>query len=161
MSTIVLLDSDFLSVFLKIGRITLVRDFYQIERIYLIPAVYREIAQTTLLSNLITLHWLALTTPDLEQLTKLRQYTEFNRLGAGEQEAIAVALEQQNGVLLTNDNKARQFATSLGVTVINIPAFLLACNFIHPLSSSDLSPATLGGRHLRCLHHRLNMQPIA
>jgi predicted nucleic acid-binding protein len=26
-----------------------------------------------------------------------------------------------------NDNKARQFAGSLGLTVVNIPAFLLAC----------------------------------
>jgi predicted nucleic acid-binding protein len=30
-------------------------------------------------------------------------------------------------VLLTNDNRARQAATDLGVKVFNVPTFLLAC----------------------------------
>jgi len=55
------------------------------------------------------------------------RHAAFHRLGQGEQEAIVLALERQGAVLLTNDNQARRLAGSLGVQVVNIPAFLLAC----------------------------------
>lgn len=138
MSTIILIDADFLSAFLKIGRLSLIRDFYQVEQILLPPAVYREIAQTTLLPQLVALNWLALTIPDPDQLAKLRQGIEFNRLGAGEQEAIALALAQTDSVLLMNDNKARLVAAALGVTGVNIPAFLLACKLADLVSNAEM-----------------------
>jgi predicted nucleic acid-binding protein len=70
---------------------------------------------------------LILTTPVAHDLETLRQDEAFHSLGSGEQESIALALATENALLLSNDNKARQLATALGATVINIPAFLLAC----------------------------------
>ena len=37
-----------------------------------------------------------------------------------------------------NDNKARQFARSLGVIVVNIPAFLLACKMANLVSPAQM-----------------------
>jgi len=50
-----------------------------------------------------------------------------HELGAGELEAITLALEHPNSLLLMSDNRARREANRSGVQVVNIPAFLLAC----------------------------------
>jgi predicted nucleic acid-binding protein len=51
----------------------------------------------------------------------------FRDLGSGEQACIILARATPTGVILMSDNQARAFAQSLGVTVVNLPAFLLAC----------------------------------
>ena len=86
-----ILDTDFLSSFLKIGRCDLIQSLYQVEQALIPAAVHRELARTL---------------PD--------------------------------AVLLMSDNKARQFAQSLGVTVVNIPAFLLACKMAGLVSPEQM-----------------------
>ncbi len=56
-----------------------------------------------------------------------RDPPSFQALGAGEQSCILLARTLPDVALLMSDNKARRFAQSLGLTVANIPAFLLAC----------------------------------
>ena len=51
----VVLDTDFLSSFLKIDQLDLVRRFFRTERLLVPIAVYREIAMTTLLPALASL----------------------------------------------------------------------------------------------------------
>ena len=58
----VILDTDFLSSFLKIGRCDLVRRLYQIEQATIPTAVHRELAQTTLLPQLLAIPWITVTT---------------------------------------------------------------------------------------------------
>ena len=41
-------DTDFLSSFIKIGKVKLVKEFYQVEKIYITPGVYHELAQANL-----------------------------------------------------------------------------------------------------------------
>jgi predicted nucleic acid-binding protein len=123
----IVLDSDFLSAFLKIERLPLVRDFFGADVLFVPPAVYREISLTDLLSRLIAISWIQVQTPDHARGQSLGQNEAFARLGPGEQEAIALCLEISGSVLLTNDNRARQAATDLGVKVFNVPTFLLAC----------------------------------
>jgi predicted nucleic acid-binding protein len=123
----VILDTDFLSALLKVEQLPLVRSFYQVETLLVPPAVYRELAVTDLLPRLTELPWIRLAEPAPVRLATLQQDESFARLGSGEQEAIALALERPDAVLLMNDNQARRVATSLGVSVIHIPAFLLAC----------------------------------
>ncbi len=53
MTAWVILDADFLSAFLKIGRLPLVREFYQVEQLIVPAAVYREVAVTPLLPLLL------------------------------------------------------------------------------------------------------------
>ncbi len=127
MSPTVVLDADFLSAFLKIEQLPLVRQFHQVEALLIPLAVYREIALTSLLPSLLACPWIAVATPEPAQLEALASQAAFNRLGAGEQGAIALARQHLDSVLLTNDSQAIHTAAVLGVTAVNIPAFLLAC----------------------------------
>ncbi|HZQ09156.1 MAG TPA: hypothetical protein VFD70_21440 [Anaerolineae bacterium] len=125
MATIIL-DADFLSSFLKIQRISLVREFYQNSRILLSEAVYREIARTSLLTELVRVTWLEIVAAPSDKLKELQSDREFALLGTGEQESIGLALTQSDSILLMSDNYARRTAERFGCTVANIPAFLLA-----------------------------------
>ena len=138
MTVSLIIDADFLSAFLKIERLALVFQFYGVERLQVTPAVYRELAQTSLLAPLTNQSGLTLTIPAADQLETLRQDEAFHRLGVGEQESIALALTTEDALLLSNDNQARQLATALGVTVINIPAFLLACKLAGELTRHNI-----------------------
>ena len=139
MSSIIILDSDFLSAFLKIEQMPLIRSLYQVETVSIPPAVYREIALTDLLPRLTAFSWIKIAAPSASQLATFATDASFRRLGTGEQEAIALAIELRPAVLLGNDNQARRFATKLGVDVVNIPAFLLACKQVGLLDRETLS----------------------
>lgn len=134
----VILDTDFLSAFLKIERMSLIREFYQVASLYVPPAVYREVAVTDLLPHLVALEWVRVRKPKSRQ-DALEGLAEYQRLGTGEQEAIALARECSPSVLLVNDNQARRVAARVGVNVVNIPAFLLACKQSGILSRAELS----------------------
>jgi predicted nucleic acid-binding protein len=123
----VILDSDFLSSFLKIDRCELIRIFYRLETALIPAAVHREIAQTDLLGQLLETGWIK--SPPAEPLPDddLLEDHVFHALGDGEQACIVLTRTLADAVLLTNDNLARRFAASLGIAVVNIPAFLLAC----------------------------------
>ncbi len=127
MRRVVILDSDFLSAFLKIEQMPLIRDLYQVAKLTVPPAVYREIALTNLLTRLTNLNWVQVCAPSQNQVEELTTDESFRALGAGEREALALALEYAPAVLLGNDNQARRVAAKLGIAVVNIPAFLLAC----------------------------------
>lgn len=127
MTSTIILDTDFLSAFLKIEQMPLIREFYRVDQVYVPQAVYREVALTDLLPRLLSLFWIKVEPSQSDQVQALLKEADFRRLGAGEQEAIALAMESEQSVLLMNDNQARRLAVSRGVTVVNIPAFLLAC----------------------------------
>lgn len=59
--------------------------------------------------------------------TVLLDNPAFEALGSGEQACIVLAQAVDDALLLMSDNLARGFAQSLGIVVVNIPAFLLAC----------------------------------
>ncbi|HKI04428.1 MAG TPA: hypothetical protein VKK31_20790 [Thermoanaerobaculia bacterium] len=123
----VVLDTDFLSAFLKIDRLSLVKDFYGIEELLVPPAVYREVSLTDLLPGLVSIPWIRIQLLDAKRKQRLLQDGEFARLGPGEQEAIALSLGWQGAVLLMNDKQAGRVATRLDIEVLNIPIFLSAC----------------------------------
>jgi predicted nucleic acid-binding protein len=123
----VVLDTDFLSAFLKIDQLPLVRDFYRTTSLLVPPAVYREVSQTSLLQRLAGIPWLQVEIPEARFVDELAKRAGFLDLGAGEREATALALRHTGSVLLMNDNRARHEAVQCGVQVVNIPAFLLAC----------------------------------
>lgn len=121
-----ILDTDFLSSFLKIDRCQLIQDFYRVEQALIPTAVHRELAQTDLLADLLVIRWISVSTAELPPDEALSQNPSFRALGAGEQACILLARTLPDAILLMSDNKARRFARSAGVTVVNIPAFLLA-----------------------------------
>ena len=123
----VILDTDFLSAFLKIDRLQLVRDFYQADVLQIPPAVYAEVRQTRFFPKLAMLPWVRVTLPDPGIQEKLSRQQGFNDFGAGEREAMALAEQLDDSVLLMNDNRARLWAMSIGLQSLGIPGFLLAC----------------------------------
>jgi len=122
----VVLDADFLSAFLKIERLSIVRDFFGLDLVFTPPAVYREISVTDLLPRLTATSWIEVREPDAEKVKDLGGDKAFAKLGSGEREAIALCMELGDAVLLMNDNRARQVAVRLGIRVFSVPAFLLA-----------------------------------
>ena len=60
----------------------------------------------------------------MEALALEQGFTEF---GFGEKEAIALTRQLPGSVLLMSDNRARLWATRIGLQSIGIPTFLLAC----------------------------------
>jgi predicted nucleic acid-binding protein len=135
----IVLDTDFLSAFLKIERLPLIRDLYQVTTVSIPPAVYQEMALTDLLPRLLALVWIHVASPASSQMQVLLHDETFRHLGRGEQEAIALAQEHQEAILLTNDNRARSQAISYGVHAVNIPAFLLACKMIGLLDAQEMA----------------------
>ena len=134
----VVIDTDFLSSFLKIGRVRLVKDFFNVDCVSIPLAVFTEIGKTDLVDKLIETDWIKIRT------VKNRNYADFNSkefdaLGAGEQECMMLCRGSQKHILLINDKKARQVATSGGISVLNISAFLLACKRSNYLDNDDMS----------------------
>jgi predicted nucleic acid-binding protein len=117
----IVLDTDFLSAFLKIGRLQLIRDFYQADTLLVPAAVIAELSRTPLLQDLARIPWIR-----IEAVGHEFPDDPLHRLGRGEREAIALAA-RDDSLLLTNDNLARQAARRAGVESSDIPAFLLSC----------------------------------
>ena len=67
----VVLDADFLSAFLKIERLSIVRDFFGLDLVFTPPAVYREISVTDLLPRLTATPWIEVREPDAEKVKDL------------------------------------------------------------------------------------------
>jgi predicted nucleic acid-binding protein len=137
----IILDTDFLSAFLKVNRLSLIRDFYQVDCLLVPPAVYREISATSLIQDLANLSWVQVEAP--APGWELPRMTDLFRLGAGEQQAIALARQSEQAFLLSNDNSARRFALRLGVKAIDIPEFLLSCKAAGFLGREELQALVL------------------
>lgn len=123
----VVVDSDFLSSFLKIEALDTVREYFRAERLLLPQAVFRELAVTTLLSQVVGAEWIELREVSSDMLEDAAHTAppDFGGLGAGEREAIALAHRLDRAILLMNDKKALRCATALGIHTVNVPAFLL------------------------------------
>src|SRR6185295_2297493 len=122
LSLTIFLDTDFLSAFLKIEQLHLVKDFYGVEVLRIPVAVYREVGLTNLLPRLASLQWVEVATPDTEGLGYGPDWLD---LGKGEREAIQLSLSSPGSLLLMNDLKARRIAHRIGVETVDVPAFLL------------------------------------
>jgi predicted nucleic acid-binding protein len=136
--TTIILDTDFLSSFLKIGRCDLIRALYQVERVLIPVAVHRELAQTDLLTPLLATGWIDVPSAEPVPDETLLEDSTFQALGVGEQACILLARATPDSILLISDNTDRQFARSLGLTVVNIPAFLLACKVAGLVSAEQM-----------------------
>lgn len=135
----VILDTDFLSSFLKVRQLQIVRDFYRIPNLWVPPAVYREVSSTDLLAGLTAIPWVRVDAPEPGRLDDLMRDEGLRSLGPGEREAIALSLQGEDSVLLMNDNRATKIATRLGARVVNIPGFILACKLSGLLDRTEIA----------------------
>jgi predicted nucleic acid-binding protein len=125
LSLSVILDTDFLSAFLKVERLSLVKDFYQVEFLLVPSAVFNELSVTSLGQGLANLPWVRIEAPPSGW--DLPSTPDSILLGAGELQAIALAKQSDQALILSNDNSARRLAGRLGLNAIDIPEFLLSC----------------------------------
>ena len=58
----IVIDTDFLSSFLKIGRANLVKDFFNVDCVLIPLAVFTEIGKTDLVDKLIETDWIKIRT---------------------------------------------------------------------------------------------------
>lgn len=130
-------DADFLSSFLKIGKLTLIRDFFRVEVLYIPVAVFSEIAKTNLVEDLLDEEFVQIGKVDEKSFVNFGK--DFENLGSGEKECIALCKQFQNSLLLISDKKALGIAKKHEIAVLNIPAFLLACKIAGFLSREKIS----------------------
>ena len=99
----VVMDCDFLSSFLKIDRIDLVKRVYGVDRVSITTGVYQEISSTSLKE--------ALDRRDDVQIETVPGETipDEPGLGLGERESIAFAQHAYDSVLLMNDTGSNGF----------------------------------------------------
>jgi hypothetical protein len=81
LTPLVILDTDFLSAFLKIERLPLIRDLYQVTTVSIPTAVYQEVALTDLLPRLLTLTWIRVAAHASSQMRALLNDERFGHLG--------------------------------------------------------------------------------
>lgn len=134
----IVIDADFLSSFLKIGRLNLVKDFFNIEFLYTPIGVLQEIAKTDLVNEFLKINYVKIIKVSDEDFSMLVS-EEFESLGSGEKECIALCKQSQNSLLLINDNKARKIAEENGIAVLNISGFLLACKKTMFLDKNEIA----------------------
>ncbi len=73
-SLAVVFDTDFLSSFLKIDRLNLVKDFYRDGEILIPSAVFAEISRTTLIQRLAEIPWIRIAPPVAEPSVLAQAY---------------------------------------------------------------------------------------
>jgi predicted nucleic acid-binding protein len=126
-------DTDFLSAFIKINRVELIYKALETDKLYVTQAVFEELAKAPFFDHIAELMEKIV----LISIDKLNKNVQSAKFGKGELESISYALET-NSVLLTNDKKAGEFAEDSGVKVLDIVSFLLLCREIDLLGVDDI-----------------------
>ncbi|HJH25956.1 MAG TPA: hypothetical protein C5S37_04095 [Methanophagales archaeon] len=136
---IIICDTDFLSSFLKIDRLELVKELFKEENLYTPIAVLGEIAKTDLITDLLNKEWINVKKVSDEELKEMGKDKEFANLGSGEKECLALCMRFKNSILLISDNEARRIANKKDIFTLNISAFLLACKNMGILDRSAIA----------------------
>ena len=88
MTVIIICDTDFLSSFLKIKRLELVRYLFKAKNLYIPVAVLSEVAKTNLITDLLDKKWVKVENVSDADFKKVKQNKEFTNLGSGEKECL-------------------------------------------------------------------------
>ncbi len=72
-NSVVIIDADFLSSFLKIGKLALIKDFFRVEKLYIPVAVFTEIAKTKLVTHVLDEKYLQIETVEEKKHCEFRQ----------------------------------------------------------------------------------------
>lgn len=139
MTLTIICDADFLSSFLKIGQLELVKDLFKEENLYIPVAVLSEIAKTNLITDLLDKEWIKVKKVGDEDLKEMEKDKDFVNLGSGEKECLALCKYFEKSVLLISDNKARRIANKNEIFTLNISAFLLACKETGILDRNEIA----------------------
>jgi len=129
----IIIDTDFLSAFLKINKIDLVFRALETKEIVTTDAVLNEIGQSLLYEKFLEL----LESKENRIVVKKVRIVSSRNFGLGELECIALA-EKTNSLLLMDDREAGRFAEEKGIVVMDIITFLLRCKLNSILSREEI-----------------------
>lgn len=129
----VVVDTDFLSVLIKIKRMELIYRVFGVEKIFITQAVFDELTKAPFLNKVKE----QMQRIEIVIVDRLPENKQVAMLGKGDLESIYFAMNA-NSVLLTNDKKAGEYAESLGVKVLDIISFLLVCKEKNIVTVNDL-----------------------
>ena len=127
----VIADTDFLSSFVKIKKTNLISKVFNTSKITIVSAVLHELEKAPFFDNILSLID--------SNVIKVRsiEVSASEEFGAGEIESIALA-EQTGDILLMSDKSATRYAEQKGITVLDVPTFLLYCKKKKILSKMSL-----------------------
>jgi len=134
----IIIDTDFLSSFVKIERVEMIREFYRVSVASITGAVLRELSAAGLDRSIVGLPWISFRSVDANACDELQRRALPTRLGQGELESIVLAQSTENSVLLISDSAARSVARREGVTCVDIPTFLLGCKMTDFLTREQI-----------------------
>lgn len=129
----IIIDTDFLSSLLKIGRLNLIFEALDAKTIVITKAVLHELEQAPVHKLFLE----ALQSQENKIIIKEVKELSSQELGKGEMESISLA-EKTKALLLINDRQAAQFAKTKGVTIMSIATFLLHCKTEKILSKEEI-----------------------
>lgn len=129
----------FLELFLKIGRLELVKEFFGMDNIHIPVAVLYEIAKTDLITDLLDKHCILVIRINDADLIEMEHDIWFASLGSGEKECMVLCRQFRDSILLISDKKAMRAAGKNRITVLNIPALLLACKETGVLDGDEIA----------------------
>ena len=129
----------FLELFLKIGRLELVKEFFGVDNIHIPVAVLYEIAKTDLITDLLDKHCILVIRINDADLIEMEHDIWFASLGSGEKECMVLCRQFRDSILLISDKKAMRAAGNNRITVLNIPALLLACKETGVLDGDEIA----------------------
>ena len=124
----ILLDTDILSAFAKIGEVGLIEDLFPGDELLIPDGVFEELMHIKELGYEFVDDILDLvkdTTMTQDELTVYHSFLSSTNLGQGELQCIAICISR-NCPFLTNDKKAKNFARAKYVKAWDIPAILKA-----------------------------------
>jgi len=107
-----------------------------VDKLYIPVAVFREIAKTGLIKDLLDDKNIKIEKIDESSFGDYD--TDFQNLGSGEKECIVLCKQFQNSLLLISDKKALSIAKKYEIGVLNIPSFLLACKITEFLDKENI-----------------------
>jgi len=124
----ILLDTDVLSAFAKIGELELLNELFPSDELLITNGVYEELAYISesgygFVNQIFS--FVRNTPMDGEELDTYHSFLKRTNLGKGELQCIVVCAVR-GYTFITNDRKAKNFASAKGVVAWNIPDLLKA-----------------------------------
>lgn len=130
----IIADTDFLSAFLKINKLDVIFKALETNELVIPKTVLQELKNAPFYDKFLQFLSAEKNRIVIKELEKKDSSEEF---GKGELECISLA-EKTNALLLMDDRAAGKFAKSKGITVMEIPTFLLHCKISNNLSKEEI-----------------------
>jgi len=143
-----ILDTDFLSSFLKIGKLKLVLRALNLKHVVIPSTVYEELKETKFFNEISSVfafdekelnenRFILVKTVDLMEWKENFTKEETITLGKGELGCFVLA-ENSGDTILIDDQRARVVAKEKGLKVVSISAFLLFCKRRNVVSFNEI-----------------------